>query len=64
MLQKSQLPISTARLNTSLCVHLQPINLVVCQEANGDLFLEGGFPLKMLSAVIPSEHSYPAMPLT
>ena len=27
--RSSPRPISTAKLNTSLCVHLQPINLVV-----------------------------------
>ena len=43
--------ISTARLNTLLCLHLQPINLVVSQEPSDTLRygmsnLGGGFPLR------------------
>jgi hypothetical protein len=43
--------ISTTRLNTSLCLHLWPINLVVYQESyslNGDgrPHLEASFPLR------------------
>ena len=48
--------------------HTQPINLVVYKGSSGDLsprdtLSRGGLPAYMLSAVIPSAHSYPAMPL-
>ena len=42
-------------------VHLTPIHVVVFDGPSGKSNLEGGFPLKMLSAVIPSIRSYPAM---
>ncbi len=39
-------PISTARLNLLLNLHLQPIYLVVSQESYGIPHLEAGFPLR------------------
>ena len=55
--------ISTAQLHVLPHVHLLPIHVVVFDGPSGKISFEGGFPLKMLSAVIPSECSYPAMPL-
>jgi hypothetical protein len=39
-------PISTGQLNTLLCVHLPPINLVVYEGPSGRPHLGGGFPLR------------------
>ena len=38
--------ISTARLNTSLCVHLQPINVVVCDYPIWNSNLVASFALR------------------
>ncbi len=38
--------ISTPRLNTLPCLHLEPINLVIFQESQTILNLEVGFPLR------------------
>ena len=48
--------------------HTRPINLVVYEGPLGalrprDTLSRGGLPAYMLSAVIPSAHSYPAMRL-
>ena len=43
---QAERPISTGQLNTSLCVHFPPINLVVFQGSSGIPYLEGGFPLR------------------
>ena len=43
--KKDQSTISTPRLNTLLCVHLAPINVVVYHESIGKSYLEGGFTL-------------------
>ncbi len=60
-------PISTARLKRSRALHLPPIYAVVSCGPSGTLrcgrsHLGVGFPLRMLSAVIPSRPGYPAMP--
>ena len=55
--------ISTSRLNTLLCLHLKPINLIIFNVSHNDFLSWRGLPAYMLSAVIPSRHSYPAMPL-
>ena len=60
-------PISTGKLHTLLRFHTRPINLVVFEGPLGayarDALSRGGLPAYMLSAVIPSAHSYPAMRL-
>ena len=61
-------PISTGKLHALLRVHTRPINLVVFEGPlgtlrPGDTLSWGGLPAYMLSAVIPSAHSYPAMRL-
>ena len=61
--KKVNRPISTPRLNTLLCVHLVPINLVVFQGSDWEISSWGRFRAYMLSALILSEHSYPTMPL-
>ena len=44
--------ISIGQLNTLPCLHLQPINLVICKGSyfikNGKSYLEGGFTLRCL----------------
>ena len=59
--------ISTARLNVSPRLHLQPINLVVFEEPSGayarEILSWEGLHAYMLSAFIPAVHSYPAVPL-
>ena len=61
--------ISTGQLRMLPCFHIRPINLVFFKglsgggQALGRSSLGAGFPLRMLSAVILSEHSHPAMPL-
>jgi hypothetical protein len=44
----SHRPISTTRLNTLLCVHLWPINLLVSEGPIGRPCLEAGFVLRCL----------------
>ena len=44
--KKSYRAISTARLNTSLCLHLQPINVVVYNDPQGKSNLVVGFALR------------------
>ena len=55
--------ISTPQLHVLPRFHLAPIHVVVFDGPSGRSRLEGGFPLQMLSAVIPSACRYPAMPL-
>ena len=43
---QAERPISTGQLNTLLCVHLPPINLVVYEGPSGRPHLGGGFPLR------------------
>ena len=38
--------ISTGQLNISLCLHLRPINDVVCIGPSGKTYLKAGFPLR------------------
>ena len=40
--------ISTGQLNTLLCLHLQPIDVVVFHSPQGRPCFEGGFPLRCL----------------
>ena len=60
-------PISIAQLNTLLCLHMRPINLVVYKGSYylmiWDILSWGKFRAYMLSALIFSVHRYPAMPL-
>ena len=44
--KKSSRAISTARLNTLLCLHLQPINVVVYNDPQGKSNLVVGFALR------------------
>jgi hypothetical protein len=66
-LDQASRPISTTRLNTLLCLHLWPINLLVSKGPLGACARETssweGLRAYMLSALIPAQHSYPAMPL-
>ena len=59
--------ISTGQLHTSLYFHLQPINQVVFLESYyltiWEILSQGGLHTQMLSAFIPSIHSYSAVPL-
>ena len=55
--------ISTPRLNASRHFHLEPINLVIFQGPHNDYLSWSTFPAYMLSAVIVTRHSYPAVPL-
>ena len=55
--------ISTLRLHALPHFHLAPINLIVFLGSLGKSHLEASFALNMLSALIYSAHSYPAMPL-
>ncbi len=55
--------ISTPRLNPSRDFHLEPINLVISEESHNDSLSWSPFPAYMLSAVIGTRHSYPAVPL-
>src|SRR6185436_14683973 len=61
-------PFSTGQLHVLRRFHTRPINLVVFEGPLGtsrsrDALSRGGLPAYMLSAVIPSAHSYPAMRL-
>ncbi len=53
--------ISTPRLHTLRCFHLEPINVVISHESHNDSLSWSTFPAYMLSAVIVTRHSYPAM---
>ena len=60
--------ISTGKLHALPHFHTRPINLVVFEGPSGalrpgDALSRGGVPAYMLSAVILSAHSYPAMRL-
>ena len=60
--------ISTGKLHALLRFHTRPINLVVFEGPSGalrpgDASSQGGLPAYMLSAVIPSVLSYPALRL-
>ena len=61
------LTISTGWLNLLRGLHRQPINLVISEGSSPDmtsgriLYLGMGFPLEMLSAVIPNQCGYPAV---
>ena len=55
--------ISTPPLNALQHVHVEPINLVICEVPHNDYLSCGPFPAYMLSAVIGTRHSYPAVPL-
>ncbi len=62
--------ISTTRLNPLPDVHLWPINPVIFREPSvprrsegREISSWGGLRAYMPSALIPAEHSYPAMPL-
>ena len=49
--RSSPRPISTGRLNTSPCLHLRPINLIVFEGSysfDGISYLKGGFTLRCL----------------
>ncbi len=53
MTEAKRLAISTGQLNTSLCLHLPPIDLVVFQgptepKGSSKPNLEGGFPLRCI----------------
>src|SRR5262249_50639905 len=61
-------PFSTGQLHALQRFHTRPINLVVFEGPSGalrpgDASSQGGLPAYMLSAVIPSAHSYPAVRL-
>ena len=56
-------PISTGELNALLHLHFQPINLVFYQEPDWETLSWSGLRAYMLSALILSELSYPAVPL-
>ena len=61
-------PFSTGQLHAFRRFHTRPINLVVFEGPLGasrprDASSQGGLPAYMLSAVIPSAHSYPAVRL-
>ena len=56
-------PISTGELNALLHLHFQPINLVFYQEPAWETLSWSGLRAYMLSALILSELSYPAVPL-
>ena len=60
--------ISTTRLKPLLALHLWPINVVVSNEPychiGREILSQGGLRAYMLSALILSERSYPALPLT
>ncbi len=56
-------PISTRELSALLRVHRGPINLVICQEPDGETSSWSRLHAYMLSAFIQSVHSYPALPL-
>ena len=55
--------VSTSQLNTLPCLHLWPINVVVFHGPDGEGQSWGGLRAYMLSALILSERSYPALPL-
>ena len=44
--KKDKRTISTGQLNTLLCVHIQPIKLVVFKRTSGIVHLGVGFPLR------------------
>ena len=46
MWEENDRAISTARLNTSLCVHLPPIYVVIFYGSQGKTHLVGGFALR------------------
>src|SRR5262249_62280864 len=61
-------PFSTGQLHALRRFHTRPINLVVYEGPSGalrpgDAISRGWVPAYMLSAVIRSAHSYPAMRL-
>ena len=56
-------PISTRELNALLRLHFGPINLVICQEPDGETSSWSRLRAYMLSALIQSVLSYPALPL-
>ena len=53
--------ISTPRLNALQRFHLEPINLVISEGPHNDSSSWSTFPAYMLSAVIATRHSYPAV---
>ena len=55
-------PISTGKLNALRHVHSPPINLVIFEGSITIPHLGVGLALEMLSALIPSGYSYPALP--
>src|SRR3989344_7466264 len=55
--------ISTPRLRALRHFHLEPINLVISEGPHNDSLSWSMFPAYMLSAVITTRHSYPAVPL-
>jgi hypothetical protein len=54
-------PISTGSLNALRHVHVPPINVVIFNGSVTIPHLRGGLVLEMLSALIPSRYSYPAL---
>ena len=56
-------PISTSKLNSLRSVHSSPINPVIYRRSIAIPHLGVGLALEMLSALIPSRYSYPALPL-
>src|SRR4029453_6406739 len=65
---QAERPFSTGTIHVLRRFHTRPINLVVFGGSLGpsrsrDALSRGGLPAYMLSAVIPSAHSYPAMRL-
>ena len=55
--------ISNGQLNTSLCLHPRPINVVVYNNSDWETLSCRMFHTYMLSAFITSKRGYPAVPL-